>query len=55
MKTDDLYGKLVKHYNEARNSKNKKSIQIESIVGQSYKKKAKEVDESSPLEDFIRN
>lgn len=41
MKLDDLHNVLVDHYKKTRNMKTKKSIQIESIVSQTYKKKAK--------------
>lgn len=50
-----MHNLLVDHYKKTRSLKTKRSIQIESIVGQSYKKKVKEVDEMSPYEDFLRN
>ena len=39
MKIDDIHNKLVSHYHKTRNNKTKKSIQIESVVGKTYKKK----------------
>lgn len=44
MKIDDMHNLLVSHYKKARTVKTKKGIQIESIVGQTFKKKAKEMD-----------
>lgn len=55
MQVDHMYDVLTSHYKKSRTLKTKRSIQIESIVGQSYKKKSKEADEQSPIEDFLRN
>lgn len=41
MKTNDLHNYIADHYKRARNNKNKNSIQIESVVGQAYRKKPK--------------
>ena len=41
MKANQMHNLLVDHYRRARSQKTKKSINIESIVGQTYKKKAK--------------
>ena len=55
MKLDEIHTSLVNHYKKVRTLKSKKSKQIESVVGQVYKKKPAEIDDSSPYEDFLRN
>lgn len=44
MKLDDIHGTLVDHYRKARTLKTKRSLQIESVVGQVYKKKVVETE-----------
>lgn len=55
MKLEDLHSKISKHYVQARSLKHKNSIHIESVIGQTYKKKASDAVEMSPVEDFLRN